>query len=566
MSAATATIGIRRLARSPATRDLAVAAAAFAATLGLLAGARGSSRSLDALGGALAALACFPLLARRRSPLGVFALTAAASAALNGLDYALGPPFGPTIALFFVAGDEQTRGRIRATAAVVLGLFAVHVGATALAHHDFPTSPILFGVVVWGGAWLIGDQLRQRRERLAELVERGRRAEQERNATAAWQPPRSARASPATCTTRPPRDQRHPRPGRGRQALQERDSRGGADGPDHDRGRRPRDDRRDRPARPRTARGRRRAEERARRSSRRPAWPRSRRSWSGIVQPASQVTSTSRANDGRFRRGRPGRLPDPAGGPHQRRPHGSGSADVEIAFGTPAARVGRREPVRPGRTPARARRARHPRHARAGRAARRQPRRGRAATVASAFAPASRSRRRSSSERGARPCPARRRRRPDARRPARQSSPPTPASRSSARRETGAPRSPRPARSAPIVVLMDVRMPDLDGISATREAAGRVARGEGGDPDHLRAGRLHLRRAQRRRLRLPAQAHQSRGPARRDPHGRRRRFAPLPLGHTGRDRSHGPPADAGPRRATRPARRADAARARGASS
>ena len=180
MSAATATIGIRRLARSPATRDLAVAVAAFAATLGLLAGARGSSRSLDALGGALAALACFPLLARRRSPLGVFALTAAASAALNGLDYALGPPFGPTIALFFVAGDEQTRGRIRATAAVVLGLFAVHVGATALAHHDFPTSPILFGVVVWGGAWVIGDQLRQRRRRLAELVERGRRAEQER--------------------------------------------------------------------------------------------------------------------------------------------------------------------------------------------------------------------------------------------------------------------------------------------------------------------------------------------------------------------------------------------------
>ena len=58
---------------------------------------------------ALAALACFPLLARRRSPLAVFVFVTAASATLNGLGYGLGPPFGPTIALFFVATDERSR-------------------------------------------------------------------------------------------------------------------------------------------------------------------------------------------------------------------------------------------------------------------------------------------------------------------------------------------------------------------------------------------------------------------------------------------------------------------------
>ena len=54
----------------------------------------------------------------------------------------------------------------------MLGLFAVHVGATAIAHPSFPTTAILFGILVWGGAFVIGDQVRQRRQRHIELVER----------------------------------------------------------------------------------------------------------------------------------------------------------------------------------------------------------------------------------------------------------------------------------------------------------------------------------------------------------------------------------------------------------
>src|SRR5436305_3817432 len=102
--------------------DAIVALIAFALTLALLGGRGDAPRALDPLGAVLAALACLPLLARRRAPLGVFALTTAASATINGLGYVHGPPFGPTIALFFVAGDERTRSRLRETAAVLVGL------------------------------------------------------------------------------------------------------------------------------------------------------------------------------------------------------------------------------------------------------------------------------------------------------------------------------------------------------------------------------------------------------------------------------------------------------------
>jgi signal transduction histidine kinase len=158
--------------------DVGIALAAFAATLALL--GHGSSRDLDALGVFLAACATWPLVLRRRSPLGVLVVTTLASATLNGLDYALGPPFGPTIALFFVAAQEQARAHVRTTAAVVVGLLAIHLGATGIAQGGFPLTPLLFAIVVWGGAWVAGDQVRQRRERLRQLEERAVSAERER--------------------------------------------------------------------------------------------------------------------------------------------------------------------------------------------------------------------------------------------------------------------------------------------------------------------------------------------------------------------------------------------------
>jgi len=65
------------------------------------------------------------------------------------------------------------------TAATVGALFVLHVGAVGLAEDAFPTVPLLFGVVVWGGAWVLGDRVRMRRERIAELVARAERAERD---------------------------------------------------------------------------------------------------------------------------------------------------------------------------------------------------------------------------------------------------------------------------------------------------------------------------------------------------------------------------------------------------
>lgn len=157
--------------------DALVALIALALTLALMTRRSTATRGLDVLGVVLAAIACLPLVAHRRAPLTVLAVTTAASATLNGLGYALGPPFGPTIALFYVATDDRTASRRRQTIAVLFGVAALHVGVTAITRST--TTPILWAIIAWGGAWIAGDQLRQRRQRLAEAEERARRRELE---------------------------------------------------------------------------------------------------------------------------------------------------------------------------------------------------------------------------------------------------------------------------------------------------------------------------------------------------------------------------------------------------
>jgi signal transduction histidine kinase len=164
-------------------QDVVLALAVFAGSVVLLV-ARGDSghdtREFDLLGVVLAAAASLPLVAWRRAPLGVFVVTALASAVLNGLGYPPGPPLGPTVALFLLAlSPERARASLWAIAAIVVGVFGVHVASVAVAEDAFPTVPLLFGALVWGGAWVAGDRVRLRRARITELEERTRRAERD---------------------------------------------------------------------------------------------------------------------------------------------------------------------------------------------------------------------------------------------------------------------------------------------------------------------------------------------------------------------------------------------------
>jgi signal transduction histidine kinase len=161
------------------TRDAVVAAGALCLTLAMLAHGSGATRTLDVLGVGLAAISCLPLLAHDRRPLEVFVVCTVASAVVESLGYALGPPIGPTVALFYLAVDRRTPERIRQVAATVVALGAIHVGVAATATSGFPTIAILGAIIVWGGAWIVGDQLRQRRQRLADLRERVHRTERE---------------------------------------------------------------------------------------------------------------------------------------------------------------------------------------------------------------------------------------------------------------------------------------------------------------------------------------------------------------------------------------------------
>ncbi len=162
--------------------DLTIALGAFALTLLLLSNLHEEGdRTLDALGVVLAGLASLPLALRRRYPLGVFVVAASASAALSAVGYPPGPPVGPTLALFFLGlHPAESRGGRGLTAGVVVVLYALHFAAVAVGQGgDTPVVEPLFGIVLWGGAWVIGDRVRLRRERVAELAERARRAERD---------------------------------------------------------------------------------------------------------------------------------------------------------------------------------------------------------------------------------------------------------------------------------------------------------------------------------------------------------------------------------------------------
>ena len=168
-------------ARASLAIDAAISVAIFAASIGLLAaGESDADGTIDVLEVCLVALASLPLVARRAAPIPVFALTALASIVLAAVAEPAGPPLGPTLAIYWmVVGSDESRDRTRLMAALVVVLLIAHATANGLHEDRFPLPEIVFGVLVWGGAWLAGDRTRLRHERMAELEERALRAERD---------------------------------------------------------------------------------------------------------------------------------------------------------------------------------------------------------------------------------------------------------------------------------------------------------------------------------------------------------------------------------------------------
>jgi signal transduction histidine kinase len=178
----------RRFAARPssgALLDLLVAAAALVGSLVLLrqggiGPSRPGSRELDLLGVVLAASSTVPLLAWRRSPLGVFVVTAASGVLLAGLGYRIDLLLGPAAALYLLAASRTPATPwTRRTTVTVVGLLVAYLAAAAVAQATLPASELLHTGLAWAVAWFAGERTRLRHEQVAELRDRALRAERE---------------------------------------------------------------------------------------------------------------------------------------------------------------------------------------------------------------------------------------------------------------------------------------------------------------------------------------------------------------------------------------------------
>jgi signal transduction histidine kinase len=135
---------------------------------------------LDWYAGMLAVCASAPLVAWRRSAVGVFAVIGAASALLAGLGYPLWAPLGAGVALFLLAASRDERSSwTPQTTSIVLLVFCAYVGAAGLDKGGFPGAELLHGGLAFAVAWFAGERTRLRREHVAELKERAARAERD---------------------------------------------------------------------------------------------------------------------------------------------------------------------------------------------------------------------------------------------------------------------------------------------------------------------------------------------------------------------------------------------------
>lgn len=138
-------------------------------------------RDPNAGGLLLALLASAPVIWRRRAPLVTLTLTGTGAALYEMFGYAsVIVPLGLLVALYTVGAHSERRpSRI---AALISGLALGLVLLTA--RWDVTIGSVASNFIVFGTAWVVGDNLQTRRAFVASLEDRARRAEEDRQAEA----------------------------------------------------------------------------------------------------------------------------------------------------------------------------------------------------------------------------------------------------------------------------------------------------------------------------------------------------------------------------------------------
>jgi signal transduction histidine kinase len=129
----------------------------------------------------LSALGAVPIAWRRRSPLAVLVVAGAAAVVYEACGFPDGPNAVPVlIALYSVAAHCDRRQSI--VGAVYAGVGVLVVFATARWHLDAGT--VISNTIIFGTAWILGDNLRNRRAYVSELEAKADYLEREQTARA----------------------------------------------------------------------------------------------------------------------------------------------------------------------------------------------------------------------------------------------------------------------------------------------------------------------------------------------------------------------------------------------
>lgn len=175
---------VRMGARGRVAFDVAVAVAAGVFTVGMLhQGGLGAAepgyRDLDVAGLLLVLASVAPLPFARRFPGVVWAVSAAATLAMLGLNYGLDVPPGPLIAAYVLAEtiDAEDMPRRRLAAVVSVAAFLPIAIALMIVRREAVLemwSGLFAWVAMFALVWTAGDRSRLRRDRITELEVRSR--------------------------------------------------------------------------------------------------------------------------------------------------------------------------------------------------------------------------------------------------------------------------------------------------------------------------------------------------------------------------------------------------------